>query len=442
MVGLVLPLLLLAGAERPIVAVFPVQDRRGVLSGEQAAQLTDYFGVKIAEGGVFLVVPRTDLEAALREQKKASYGECVDESCQIEIGKELAAQKVLHTMIVALGDRCAVTATLYDLRLSATEQAASHKGGCDANALVESLEEVARRLTGGSGAPGRPPAASPGVAEVRPSPPRADERTLRIESEPPGADVLVEGRSAGRTPAAVTLPRGAPRAISVELAGYEPHAETVALERDERRSIALRMEPERKRARNEWVGLGLSYGLSGSAGMGPGLWVRLFNLHFGSVTLNLVESMVGAHFSQITEDPSSCGPEAGQNPTLPYCRQASAGVAFYVGPRLGYKVTIQEDHNLELQLGGGLFALVGDIDEQVVAPALSPGVRYLHLGDGAFSWGIGLRAILPLTSEACADRLGGEVSRLQQSGAISEYASCRNGHPQSFFVEIPFGWYF
>ncbi len=92
MAPLLLAFLALASADRPIVAVFPIQDSAGRLDDSAVTQLTDYFATKIAETQMFVVVPRSDLEAALRNQKRESFKLCVDESCQIEIGKELAAQ--------------------------------------------------------------------------------------------------------------------------------------------------------------------------------------------------------------------------------------------------------------------------------------------------------------------------------------------------------------
>jgi hypothetical protein len=41
----------------------------------------------------------------LTEKKKQSYSVCYDSACQIDIGKEVAAQKSLATKIVLAGKR-------------------------------------------------------------------------------------------------------------------------------------------------------------------------------------------------------------------------------------------------------------------------------------------------------------------------------------------------
>ena len=422
--------------EKPIIAVFAIEDRTKRLQPDQVIQLTDYFGVKITETGRYVVVPRTDVEAALKAAKVESYRACVDESCQIEIGKQLAAQKVLHTQIVQVGDACAVTSTLYDLRLAATERAASKKGGCDANALVESLEGVAQSLGQGAVAGAPPPAPPPKAAPPPPPKPAADTWALRVDSEPPGADVIVDGKREGATPTTIRRKKGQAMQLSVEAEGYEPYQEKVTLERDERRSVALRMQESKKRSRTEWFGGSVAGGMSFGGGVDFGLWLRFVNLHFGSLTLAPVEVFLGLAFAQKAKDASEgCGDPRG------ICEETVTAPHAFFGPRVGYKATFSSDHNIEVSLGGGLMA-VADSDDQYVGPALGPTIRYLHLGDGAFSWGVGLRVLFPLIPKSCDNFLQDDELLDQQGGAIASYASCQNNLPVYLQLEVPLGGYF
>ncbi len=163
-----------AQAPKPVIAVFNIIDSSGVLNAASIEQLTNYFTVKLAESGRFVVVPKSDIEAALRAQKRASYKECFDQSCQIEVGKELAAQKTLRTQIVKLGSKCAVTGTLYDLRLAASEKAASKKSDCTEDGLVSALERLALALSGAA--------------------PTAQKAILSINTTPPGASLQLNGQ--------------------------------------------------------------------------------------------------------------------------------------------------------------------------------------------------------------------------------------------------------
>jgi len=96
-----------AGDERPIVVVFSVEMKNLRMSRpEQDAlsdYLTDYLTGKLAGAGVFQVVPRDQLKKRLMKQKTRSYKECYDQSCQIELGRELAAEKTLATKVLKLG---------------------------------------------------------------------------------------------------------------------------------------------------------------------------------------------------------------------------------------------------------------------------------------------------------------------------------------------------
>jgi serine/threonine-protein kinase len=66
--------------------------------------------------------------------------------------------------------------------------------------------------------------------------PEVKKATLRVITDPPGADVQVDGQSMGRTPASGDFPAGR-RIVQISLDGYEAHSEEVSL--DEPREYAL-----------------------------------------------------------------------------------------------------------------------------------------------------------------------------------------------------------
>jgi hypothetical protein len=129
-----------------IIAVFDIEDRGANLSRAMLGRLSDYLSMKIAATAAFQVIPRDKLKERLTQQKTSSYKQCYAQSCQIEVGKELAAQKSLSTMIVRLGSKCNVTSVLYDLRKAASEGGASEAGGCSEDGIVETLEKVVAKL--------------------------------------------------------------------------------------------------------------------------------------------------------------------------------------------------------------------------------------------------------------------------------------------------------
>ena len=136
-----------------VIAVFDIQDTRARnqrLPLESLKAMRDYLANQLAQDGLFKVVPSSDIQAALRQAQAESYKDCYDEACQIEIGKEIAAQKSLSTKITQFDTECVVSATLYDLRASASDKAASAKSACSQPALLEALERVALKLKGPS----------------------------------------------------------------------------------------------------------------------------------------------------------------------------------------------------------------------------------------------------------------------------------------------------
>ncbi len=137
-----------ARAESPdVVAVFDVELSGVRLSADERRTLFEYLHTKVAAAGRFSVVPRAEVAKRLRRAKAESYKECYDEACQIEIGKELAAQKTVSTKVLRIGDACAVSIVVYDLRTAASAGAADATGGCGIAALVRSVEKAVVALS-------------------------------------------------------------------------------------------------------------------------------------------------------------------------------------------------------------------------------------------------------------------------------------------------------
>ena len=166
--------------DRPIVAVFDMEDRGAGLSRDTLNNLTDYLAAMLTEGG-YQVIPRDQIRDRLKQQRKESYKECFDQSCQIELGKEMAAQKSLATKVLKIGKKCRVTGDLYDLKRAASERAATAGSGCSEDELLAAVEQVAAKLTGEHVEKPAPPPEEPISA-----PERAEseaERTKRLAAE-------------------------------------------------------------------------------------------------------------------------------------------------------------------------------------------------------------------------------------------------------------------
>ena len=130
-----------------IIAVFPVEDASKRFKKRTLSQLTDYLSARITELGGYQVIPQRMVRTRLVKEKKRGYGKCFDQSCQIEIGKALAAQKVLWTKIIKVGKNCAMSSTIFDLKKEITEKAASARTRCDKSNLLVGVEKIAEKLS-------------------------------------------------------------------------------------------------------------------------------------------------------------------------------------------------------------------------------------------------------------------------------------------------------
>jgi hypothetical protein len=153
-----------------VVVVFDIQDQGARLAKDLLERMSDYLATRLAELAGYQVVPRNDIKTRLQSEKSGTYKACYDQSCQIELGREMAAEKTISGKVVKLGSRCAVTIALYDLRKATTELAAtSERGGCTEDAIVDMLDEVTRKLALGS--PAAPPQAAARVEPLKESSP-------------------------------------------------------------------------------------------------------------------------------------------------------------------------------------------------------------------------------------------------------------------------------
>jgi hypothetical protein len=129
----------------PIIAVFDIQEKQNNIISRQREKLTDFFFGKLAEQG-FVLTPRDRLKNYLDLQKKASHQSRFSQTSQIELGRELAAQKYLTTEIIRFGRQCQLVSTLYDLQRATTHLAVTDQSSCQEVELVAALKRIAARL--------------------------------------------------------------------------------------------------------------------------------------------------------------------------------------------------------------------------------------------------------------------------------------------------------
>jgi hypothetical protein len=135
-----------APAQGPIVAVFDIEDSSKRFPKETLDQLTEYLAAQMSDVG-YRVVPRDQVRERLAQEKTEGFKACYDQSCQIELGKEVAAEKSLSTKLLRVGKKCAISSVMYDLRTATTERSAPVDTACDEDALMDAMKQIAQKMS-------------------------------------------------------------------------------------------------------------------------------------------------------------------------------------------------------------------------------------------------------------------------------------------------------
>lgn len=134
----------------PVVAVFQIEDGGARRERKVMGQLTEYLAAQLTASGLYRVIPPSRLRAQIAETQAKSYRQCYDQACQIELGKALAAEKTIATKLLRIGNVCALTSTLFDLRTEAPDAAASTRTDCKEASLMDGIDRIVRQLVDAS----------------------------------------------------------------------------------------------------------------------------------------------------------------------------------------------------------------------------------------------------------------------------------------------------
>ena len=138
-----------------VMAIMDVEDvNKGIknksIDTDLVRNIGDQLRIFVAERGL-QTVDKSAQEAAFKDSinrvKNESYGACYDDSCQIELGKALAATHILRSKITRFGSKCVLNGELIDLRSEVAVAAASSRGDCVAEGFLNMSEEVAVAIT-------------------------------------------------------------------------------------------------------------------------------------------------------------------------------------------------------------------------------------------------------------------------------------------------------
>ncbi len=139
-----------SGPQMPqqVIAVMPTTSRTELPSSVLDA-ISDNLRVAVA-GQRIAVIDRgrlaEELARQVKDEKTNSYRSCVDEACQVPLGRALAATHILRSTVTKLGNTCGLSAELVDLKSELTVAAQRRDAPCQSDALVGLADELAKAL--------------------------------------------------------------------------------------------------------------------------------------------------------------------------------------------------------------------------------------------------------------------------------------------------------
>ena len=405
----------LAQDKKPIIVVFNVEDKGAGLDTAMLERLSDYLAMKLAATGAFQVVPRDQIKQRLVAQKVESFKQCYAQSCQIQIGKELAAQKSLTTMVVKLGQRCMVAMVLFDLKKAASEGGASRSGGCSEDAIVANLESAVPELVptkAKAPAPAPVPAVKPPAPRPQPAAP-PELVTMDITSAPRRAVVFINEQIKGKTPVRLDLVRGKAYTLRLYKRGYHQHHQVIRP--TQYANVKYNLRPtdatlahwrHEHMTRNEWITAEPFFYVTTAGTVGGGGTISFARIKWKYFYLSVLN-----------------GGAAGGDGTFLASATTEMGFPLYLGSR--------GQHRLQFGLGLGFGLINNSESSQVVGFHFIPTVQYLYQSTSGAFFGGGLRAQLHGVGSIDPHR----VRNLQ----TNEYED-QGGYTMAFLFTVPVGY--
>ncbi|HRV17922.1 MAG TPA: hypothetical protein P5317_07920, partial [Myxococcota bacterium] len=130
-----------------IVAVFDIDSSDTSMDEATMTRLNNYMFGRLVSAG-FRLTPQDQVRERVVELKRESHKECYDQSCQIELGKTLSAQKSLASRLIQIGDVCLLQSVIYDLRTETTDKGADGRGPCTVAGIMAGIDQVVAKFKG------------------------------------------------------------------------------------------------------------------------------------------------------------------------------------------------------------------------------------------------------------------------------------------------------
>ena len=216
----VLPAASATAQSSEIIAVFEIE-RRGVpLKAATMANLNDYMYGRLAFAG-FKLTPQSQVRERVVSLKRESHKDCFDQSCQIELGKAVAADKSLSSQLIKIGDVCSLQSQIYDLKTETTDVGAQAEGPCTVIGIKGCIDQVVAILKEGGVVPTAQRVQDLGKGGG----------SAKITSSPSGAEVWLNDEFIGITPHIIHEKPSGTYKLRLELPDYVSNEATIVIKK-------------------------------------------------------------------------------------------------------------------------------------------------------------------------------------------------------------------
>lgn len=144
-----------ANSNKPVVAVFEFNAEN--LDSATGRSFTQRFQTEIQKTDKYQLVDRLQIDQVLTEQGLQQSGACDSEKCQVEMGRMIGADKLIHGTVSKVGSLFSVTINLVDVESgSILKSIARDEPGGIESLFAGGLQKMAMELTGATDSTPKP----------------------------------------------------------------------------------------------------------------------------------------------------------------------------------------------------------------------------------------------------------------------------------------------
>ncbi|MFC1499822.1 PEGA domain-containing protein [Candidatus Zixiibacteriota bacterium] len=200
-----------------------------------ARAITERLRFYLGQQPAFLVIERQRMSEIMEEVGFQFSGACDTDECVIQVGRILGARKMVAGSVSRVGTIYSLQVRIIDIETTRIEQQAMSDVTGIEEAFQTATREVSEQLA-------RNVAGQGGVARGNPGNPMViTTAQVRIQSEPTGAEISIDGLIVGTTPRTLALEEGV-HELSLTRDGYQGYSDSLNVLGGENQTISVPLD--------------------------------------------------------------------------------------------------------------------------------------------------------------------------------------------------------